>query len=196
MVARLLASAGELFLERGYDRTTTNHVAEHAGVSVGSLYQFFPDKAALLTALQAEWGRKLHTALDAALTGEAEQLPLEQLIDRVLAVHVMLNQNPPGLLGFLYTTPGAADQQHSPTAITLHERIARLVEARGVPMSAARRAVVTQLLGHIVSALYYVGGANGPTNGTLVRETKQALLAYLRTIEAPPRSRTGFEPVA
>lgn len=50
-VERLLDAAAHLFAERGFERTTTNAVAEQAGVSIGTLYQYFPNKAALLQAL-------------------------------------------------------------------------------------------------------------------------------------------------
>jgi AcrR family transcriptional regulator len=50
-VARILDAAARIFDERGYHRTTTNHIAEAAGVSIGSLYQYFPNKDALLVAL-------------------------------------------------------------------------------------------------------------------------------------------------
>jgi AcrR family transcriptional regulator len=50
-VDRILTAAARIFDERGYRATTTNHVAAEAGVSVGSLYQYFPNKDALLVAL-------------------------------------------------------------------------------------------------------------------------------------------------
>jgi AcrR family transcriptional regulator len=46
--ARVLASATKQFAERGYELTNVNQVAADAGVSVGALYKYFPDKAALL----------------------------------------------------------------------------------------------------------------------------------------------------
>ncbi len=51
MVERLLEATAATLAERGLDDTTTNHIAEKAGVSIGSLYQYFPDKEALLEAL-------------------------------------------------------------------------------------------------------------------------------------------------
>ena len=47
----LLEAAAQVFGERGYLATTTNGIAERAGVSVGSLYQYFPSKDAILLAL-------------------------------------------------------------------------------------------------------------------------------------------------
>ncbi len=50
-VAVVLEAAAQVFARRGYAGATTNHIAEHAGVSVGSLYEYFPSKDALLVAL-------------------------------------------------------------------------------------------------------------------------------------------------
>lgn len=50
-VERILDAAARIFDERGYRGTTTNHVARDAGVSIGSLYQYFPNKDALLVGL-------------------------------------------------------------------------------------------------------------------------------------------------
>lgn len=49
-VERILDAAAHVFAERGY-AGTTNQVAERADISIGSLYQYFEDKAALLLAL-------------------------------------------------------------------------------------------------------------------------------------------------
>jgi AcrR family transcriptional regulator len=49
-VDALLEATGQVFEQRGLERTTTALVAARAGVSVGSLYQYFPDKQALLAA--------------------------------------------------------------------------------------------------------------------------------------------------
>jgi AcrR family transcriptional regulator len=49
--ARILAAARHIFAVQGYAAGTTNRIAEAAGMSVGSLYQYFPNKDAILVAL-------------------------------------------------------------------------------------------------------------------------------------------------
>lgn len=48
---RILAAAAHIFTEYGYAAGTTNRIAERARVSIGSLYQYFPNKDAILAAL-------------------------------------------------------------------------------------------------------------------------------------------------
>ena len=58
MVSRLLDATAATIAERGLDGTTTNHIAEQAGVSIGSLYQYFPDKEALVESLLTRMGEQ------------------------------------------------------------------------------------------------------------------------------------------
>ncbi|MER9870486.1 TetR family transcriptional regulator [Mesorhizobium sp. M0136] len=56
LVAAILQAAVQVLAKEGAQRFTTARVAEKAGVSVGSLYQYFPNKAAILFRLQSdEW---------------------------------------------------------------------------------------------------------------------------------------------
>ena len=50
-VSRMLDACAELVDEVGYDGLTTTLLAERAGVAIGSVYQFFPDKRAIVQAL-------------------------------------------------------------------------------------------------------------------------------------------------
>ncbi|QPC94869.1 TetR family transcriptional regulator [Mesorhizobium sp. INR15] len=87
LVAAILEAAVQVLATEGAQRFTTTRVAERAGVSVGSLYQYFPNKAALLFRLQSdEWRRTgdlLHDILQQ--TGKP---PLERL--RIL-VHAFIH---------------------------------------------------------------------------------------------------------
>lgn len=50
-VDAILTATAQVLVERGYDKATTNEIARRAGVSIGSLYQYFPNKEALVSAL-------------------------------------------------------------------------------------------------------------------------------------------------
>ena len=67
MVETLIDAAAETIAERGLADTTTNHIAARAGVSVGSLYQYFATKEALLDALSDRMSKELMQALDAQI---------------------------------------------------------------------------------------------------------------------------------
>jgi AcrR family transcriptional regulator len=67
MVEAILEAAIRVLVARGYERTTTIAVAERAGVSVGSLYQYFPNKEALVAALAERHSAVLLARVDEAL---------------------------------------------------------------------------------------------------------------------------------
>jgi AcrR family transcriptional regulator len=48
-VDAILQAAAHLLATRGWEASTTNHIAERAGVSIGSLYKYFPSKPAILS---------------------------------------------------------------------------------------------------------------------------------------------------
>ena len=65
MVAALVLAAREVLEDRGLHVLTTNHVAARAGVSVGSLYQYFEDKDTLIDAVLEALQRELVVELEA-----------------------------------------------------------------------------------------------------------------------------------
>jgi AcrR family transcriptional regulator len=84
LVAAILEAALQVLAKEGAQRFTTVRVAEKAGVSVGSLYQYFPNKAAILFRLQSDEWRQT-TALLRDILEDSEKPPLERLRILVLA---------------------------------------------------------------------------------------------------------------
>ena len=78
LVAAILEAAVQVLTQEGAARFTTARVAEKAGVSVGSVYQYFPNKAAILFRLQSdEW--RATTGLLRAILEDADRPPLDRL---------------------------------------------------------------------------------------------------------------------
>jgi AcrR family transcriptional regulator len=91
----VLEAAAQLFAEAGYRATTTNHVAARAGVSVGTLYQYFPDKDALLLALAQRHVTEGTAALQAVSAGLRESGAAWDAVARTLVESVVaLNASP------------------------------------------------------------------------------------------------------
>jgi AcrR family transcriptional regulator len=78
LVAAILDAAVQVLAKEGAQRFTTARVAEKAGVSVGSLYQYFPNKAAILFRLQSDEWRQTSDLLRGILEG-VQRPPLERL---------------------------------------------------------------------------------------------------------------------
>lgn len=94
----ILEAAARVFAARGYHGTNTNRIAERAGVSVGSLYEYFPNKDAILVALVDAHIRdalgRIVAALDALAT---EALPLGEIVRRLVHEVIALHAERPGL---------------------------------------------------------------------------------------------------
>jgi AcrR family transcriptional regulator len=86
LVATILEAAVQVLAKEGAQRFTTARVAEKAGVSVGSLYQYFPNKAAILFRLQSDEWRQTAGLLRGILE-DVSKPPLERL--RIL-VHAFI----------------------------------------------------------------------------------------------------------
>ncbi len=78
LVAVILQAATQVLAQEGAQRFTTARVAEKAGVSIGSLYQYFPNKAAILFRLQTEEWRQTSDLL-AGILADTRMAPLQRL---------------------------------------------------------------------------------------------------------------------
>ena len=82
-VDSVLEATARVLVKRGFDGLTTNLVADEAGVSIGSLYQYFPNKAALVGALIENHVDAMQSLALAELTRVA-QLPMPEAIRSVI----------------------------------------------------------------------------------------------------------------
>lgn len=93
MVDTILDAVARVLVERGYAKTNTNLVADAAGISVGSLYQYFPNKDALIIALRERHvGRMLGLFEDVVAKMDASgclRSDFEALIEALVAAHLV-----------------------------------------------------------------------------------------------------------
>ena len=98
MVEAILAATARLLIARGYARTNTNLVAEAAGISIGSLYQYFPNKEALLVALHQRHQAQIQHMIETVLTRLRQQPPsLRQALESLIGAWVEAHQIAPEL---------------------------------------------------------------------------------------------------
>lgn len=79
MFETILDAAARVFVELGYARATTNKIAEAAGISVGSLYQYFPSKDAIAVELLRRYRESLLGLVGGEL-GRVEERGLERVV--------------------------------------------------------------------------------------------------------------------
>jgi AcrR family transcriptional regulator len=92
-VDAIVEAAAQVFESLGYATATTNRIAERAGVSIGSLYQYFPNKDAILVALARRHLEQGMTMLAPQLQrlgeGEAWDAVLPDVVDAMVAMHAV-----------------------------------------------------------------------------------------------------------
>lgn len=97
-VDRILDEAERLFLAVGYEATTTKEIAQKAQVPVGTLYQFFPNRAAIVVALAIRYAEQLQQLFNNLHSLAATQLPLEVHLDRTIEAFHLFYTSHPGLI--------------------------------------------------------------------------------------------------
>jgi AcrR family transcriptional regulator len=91
-VEAILQATTHILVEEGYDKANTNRIAERAGISIGSLYQYFPNKEALMTALMEQHAQEMaelvETKLDRLFDSPLE-IAIPEIITAVVAAHAI-----------------------------------------------------------------------------------------------------------
>jgi AcrR family transcriptional regulator len=95
-VNALLEATARILVREGFDQASTNRIAAVAGVSVGSLYQYFPSKEALVAALIDRHNQQVMRVVRGELA-EAMKQPLERAVRQLVAVAVKAHRIDPKL---------------------------------------------------------------------------------------------------
>ena len=95
-VEALIEATARILVREDFDRASTNRIAEEAGVSIGSLYQYYPGKEALVAAVIDRHNRELMQVVRGALAEVASQ-PIEKAVRRLVAVAIEAHRIDPKL---------------------------------------------------------------------------------------------------
>ncbi|MFB6837006.1 TetR/AcrR family transcriptional regulator [Streptomyces sp. NPDC056361] len=170
-IDQIVDAAEELIADLGVEAVGMNAIARHAGISPGSLYQYFPGKSAIVEELCRRLvGQLQHMAGRASHPGSrpAPQAPATAL-DHLLEAAVLLAGEHPALLPLLTTTERREQN-------VLLEAISRSLPAGGaLPDEDVARDLATRIFCSGVSL-----AAQQADPGALLVLTRQAVLSSLR----------------
>ncbi len=176
-VEAILEAAAQVFEAMGYARGTTDRIAARAGVSVGSLYQYFPNKDAILVALaerHVEQGTRLARAMLASAPTSPDALEpwFRGLVQALLAVH----RSRPRLQGLLIEgLPIPADTQarmDAAEALIITD-LASILERLAAPGQLTSPKATAWVLVHTIEGLvheFIVHPLDGMDEGVFVEE--------------------------
>ncbi|HUN53497.1 MAG TPA: TetR/AcrR family transcriptional regulator [Candidatus Sulfotelmatobacter sp.] len=95
-VEALVEATARILVREGFDKASTNRIAEVAGVSVGSLYQYFPGKEALVAAVVERHQQEIMLMVRAELAGVLAE-PVEKSVRKLVAAAVKAHRVDPAL---------------------------------------------------------------------------------------------------
>ncbi|KYF53788.1 TetR family transcriptional regulator [Sorangium cellulosum] len=183
LVDTIVEAAARVFDEHGYEGANTNRVARTAGVSVGSVYQYFPNKDALVTALHERHVRQMLQLLeqvDAAAEGSSLRESTEQLVARSLEVH----RTEPRLQRLLHAELPTLEQRRALSAASqaVFDRTRQLLSRYSAEIAQPDLELATYVVLRMFEELVHAAALDPPPGveeGGLRRAITDALLGYL-----------------
>jgi AcrR family transcriptional regulator len=183
-VEAVLDAVVRILKRNGVEGVTTNRVAEVAGVSIGSVYQYFPDKRAIFTALHDRHVSQITSLIESTLVQHAAA-PLDGLVRALVGALVEAHGTDPELHELLSTEvphgAGGARAFEERLRGAFRLAIASRAEERLAPADLDRILFVVPLM---VEALAHGVALRRPAKLSLAaakEEAVRAVLAYLRS---------------
>lgn len=181
-VEALVDAAARIFREKGFEAATTNHVAELAGVSIGSLYQYFPNKLALLTAVRDKFHCDFLERMTAACDRGCE-LPFAQAVRGMAETSAVFYGQNAGLYRlFAVELPASSPtNSRSLSAFKYHEVQTRFfqVHASYVRIPPEQALFFTRNAGAAIMQAAVMNHPEKLRDGTIATQLTQAFVAYL-----------------
>ena len=186
-VKAILEATIQVLLEVGKERLTTTRVALRAGVSVGTLYQYFPNKSALL---QAALKRHLAEVTEAVelVCKKQEGEPLRQMVTALITTFLQAKMRDAKTSVALYSVSSDVDGAKivQQMGIRFNEAIVRMLTSSREPVATDPQLVASILQGMMVgvSRRMLESGAPEKESDALLRELIVVACAYLDACSA------------
>ncbi len=182
-VATILQAAAQILVQRGYDRTTTNAVAERAGVSIGSLYEYFPNKEALVAALAEAHVADLIERVDRLLV-QAEGLDPPALVSSLIQAGMDAHRADPALHKVLVEQVPRIGKlaEAMDVSSALQQRIADALSRRNPALPDERISLLALVIETCIEGLTHRVVLDQPewlASGDIEREAQILLEAYV-----------------
>lgn len=162
-VDAIIEATAQLLRDRGPDGATTARIAQRAGTSVGSLYQYFPTREALVAAVATRHLEALTATLAGALGPDAVTAPLHDVVTALVSAAIAAHAEDPRLHAALVTElarAGATDFAKQ-THTRLEALVAALLSARA-ELQLEDPALAAFLLVRLVDGLTHAAVLDAP----------------------------------
>jgi AcrR family transcriptional regulator len=174
----ILDAAEQLFAEIGYEATSTNAIAARAHTSIGSLYQFFSSKEAILQSAIIRYRDQFRTIASTILTDDFFSPPLEEALDRLFTAIIALHATHQGVIPFYI----GSSSGHQITQELL-DRLDQLLIIHAPTLSARERKVALHLFHSVSQTVLTMANASEREEQQLFLDgLKTMLIAYLNPL--------------
>jgi AcrR family transcriptional regulator len=171
-----LRAAASVLAEMGYERATMCMIAKRANSSIGSLYQFFPNKHSVAEAVRVRYMEEIQQYW-LKLADEAPQLHSEQLAGRLVTLQLEIVANYPALLVLLDVPPTSRTSKQREIIRTRIAEVLMVHKPKLTNSTAVRIASVVQQVSRGMLALYAKTEAGQKT--AIIEEFNSVLVGYL-----------------
>jgi AcrR family transcriptional regulator len=111
-VAAILEAAGQLLVQKGFAGSSTNAIAKRAGVSIGSLYQYFPNKESIFLALLEGHRDEMWPIRTNAVADLAAGLPVGEVLEKVMLESLAVRNRDPELMAAMHRELAGLEAKH------------------------------------------------------------------------------------
>ncbi|MFE7773004.1 TetR/AcrR family transcriptional regulator [Streptomyces sp. NPDC057445] len=186
-IAQLLEAAAGVFCRCGYTAASTNAIAREAGVSPGTLYQFFPNKEAIAVELGGQLLQRWRESHGAVFDMLDTTLPLDRLLDSVLDPLITFNCENPAFAVLMHGSeiPGRISEEHDAVHSALLIRVEQILgELLPTARPAELNRTASMVFAVVKSGLELILAHEGEEREAFITELKTIVYRYLAPLYA------------